>query len=54
MLKLDKIARNFGVVAGTAAETSGGLFIVLPPQHVDGFLREFRTKIVEGCKIIEV
>ena len=42
MLKLDKIARDFKVLEGSAAETSGGLFVVLPPENVDGFLREYR------------
>jgi hypothetical protein len=54
MLKLDHIARNFNVKQGTAAETSGGLLVVLPPEHVDGFLREFRTRSAFGWHIGEV
>jgi hypothetical protein len=32
MMKLDKIARDFKMIEGIAAETSGGLLIALPVE----------------------
>ena len=43
MLKLDKMARDFKLLDGSSAETSGGLLIILPHDQVDGFLKEFKT-----------
>jgi hypothetical protein len=54
MLKLDKIARDFKVLAGSAAETSGGLLVVLPPEHASDFLKEFKTQSEFGWHIGEV
>lgn len=38
---LDKQARNFKLLEGYSAETSGGLLIVLPAENAQAFLAEF-------------
>ena len=43
MFKIDKIARDFGMIEGRAAETSGGLFAIVPSDKVDQFLQEYRN-----------
>lgn len=54
---LDKIVRDFGLVEGKAAETSGGLLMSLPADSVAGFQKDMADlnedawvvgKVVEG------
>lgn len=54
---LDKIVRDFGLVEGKAAETSGGLMIALPAESVEAFTKDMQAlkeevwvvgKVVEG------
>lgn len=61
---LDKQARNFRLVEGYSAETSGGLLIVLPADSVSGFLSEFSQlenreawvigEVVEGLRTAKI
>ena len=46
VMSVEKQVRDFRLVEGFSAETSGGLMIVLPRDEVEGFLREFNE--VEG------
>lgn len=54
---LDKIVRDFGLVEGKAAETSGGLLIAMPADSVEDFTKDMAAlkedvwvvgKVVEG------
>jgi selenide,water dikinase len=54
MLKLEKKARDFKLLEGLSAETSGGLFVILPPENVEPFLKEFKKTSDFGWHIGEV
>jgi hypothetical protein len=36
--------RDFKLKEGLAAETSGGLFVLVPPESVNDFMNELKSK----------
>jgi selenide,water dikinase len=54
MLKLEKKARDFKLMEGYSAETSGGLLLILPPENVEAFLKKFKETSQFGWHIGEV
>ena len=62
--KLDKIVRNFKLLEGLAAETSGGLFIVVSKDFADKFQQSLKRnhnieswiigKVVNGNRVTEM
>lgn len=47
----DKVV-NYKLLEGFTAETSGGLLMMIPPEKVDGYLKEFRERQGQDAWII--
>jgi selenide,water dikinase len=52
MEKIDGKVHNFGLLAGTSAETSGGLLIAMPEASAAGFLKEIEEADGEPAWIV--
>ncbi len=46
---INKEILNFKLLDGYSAETSGGLFIMLPPETVKDYMKEHREVVGQEC-----
>lgn len=67
-MKLDKLARDFKMIEGRAAETSGGILMAIPNNRLDELLKnekdvwhvgevvngELGAEIVRNVEVLEV
>jgi len=50
--RYDKVARDFRLLEGTAAETSGGLLVAIPKDKSEDFISEFKKNTGNNAWII--